>query len=290
MTRSKALLIYHICVVLWGFTSILGKLISFEAMSLVWWRLAIVSGSLSVFYAFFGRKSLKTNRKHLAAFFGIGLIIAIHWVALYGAIKVSNIAITMVSFSSISFFSALIEPVVFKRRIRVSELTIGALVMVGIWFIAQSTEGSLLGYLLGIIAAFTASLFSVINGKMIEKASSKTITYYELLGALIWMSLYMPFSGITADYVFSPSGMDLFWLAILSILCTAVPFLLSIQTIRVLGPFTINLIINLEVIYAIVIGFLIFGESEQMSTSFYIGAFLIILLIIFNGYLKRRTF
>lgn len=297
MTRNKALILLHLCVFLWGFTAILGKLITFDSISLVWWRLVIVNISLAL-VLFFRRKKMQFRLDSLGKISLVGLVVAVHWMAFYSGIKLSNISITMIAFSSGTFFTALIEPIIYKRKISWNEVLIGLAIILVISYIGYGEymrslkENSLgnpnMGIIMGLIAAFTSSLFSTFNGVLIRKNNAFSISFIELISANIVLSIVMVFFFEVPDNLFSPSGEDLFWLLILGVACTAFPFIMSVEIMKKLTPFTTNLALNLESVYAIALGFIIFGESEQMTLSFYIGGVLILCLIVFNEVIKKR--
>ena len=297
MTRNKALFFLHICVLLWGFTAILGKLITYDSVSLVWWRLIIVNISLFIFLLL-RRKKVKFQTNYFLKISLVGLIVAIHWVAFYAGIKLSNISITMIAFSSGTLFTALVEPIIFKRRINWSEIFIGLAIVLVISHIGyeeymksieQNTAGNpKIGIILGLLAAFTSSIFSTINGKLIEKTNAFSISFIELISANIWVSIALYFFFEIPDNLFSPSVEDLFYLLLLGVFCTAFPFIISVEIMKKLTPFTVNLALNLESVYAIILGSLIFWKSEKMTIEFYIGGVLIFILIVLNEIIKKQ--
>ena len=166
---------------------------------------------------------------------------------------------------------------------------LGLLVIVGLYFIYQLNTANQTGIILGVIAAFLASLFTVINGKLIQDYDSEKISLYELLGGFIALGIYIILSGSTELQEFILSSPDFMWLLLLGIVCTAFAFVMSVEVMKELTPFTVSLTINLEPVYGIIMAFLIFGEEEKMSTGFYIGTSLILLAIFVNVYLKRRS-
>jgi drug/metabolite transporter (DMT)-like permease len=210
----------------------------------------------------------------------------------------ANISITMIAFSSGTFFTALVEPIIYKRKISWNEVLIGLAIILVISYIGYGEymksleENSLgnpsLGIIMGLIAAFTASLFSTFNGVLIKKNNAFSISFIELISANILLSIVMFFFFEVPDNLLSPSVEDLFWLLILGVVCTAFPFIVSVEIMKKLTPFTTNLALNLETVYAIALGFIIYGESEKMTVSFYIGGILILCLIVFNEVIKKR--
>jgi len=251
----------------------------------------IVNVSLGL-VLFFKRKTIKLELHSVWKIGLVGLIVAAHWVFFYSGIKLSNISITMIAFSSGTFFTAFIEPIAYKRKIIWNEVIIGFViicVITGIgYFEFENAINPILGIVLGVLAAFTSALFSTINGKLIEKTNAFSISFIELVSANIWVTLGMVLFFEIPDNLFSPSGNDILHLLVLGIVCTAVPFIISVEIMKKVSPFTTNLALNLESVYAIILGFVIFGETEKMTPSFYIGGIVILGLILLNEFLKRR--
>ena len=291
MTRNQAFALLHLCVILWGFTAIFGKLISYDSVSLVWWRLVVVNISLLIFM-FLARKKLILNKSVFWQLAGVGAIVGIHWLCFFGGIKVANISITMISFSSGTFFTALIEPLVYKRKLNWNEIIIGVLIMLIISIIGisefENSENPIAGILLGTMAALTSALFSTFNGKLILKSNAFTISLMELIFAFVLVSIGLFVFFPVPENLLTPSSIDIWYLLLLGVVCTAFPFIASVEVMKKLSPFSVNLAVNLEVVYAIILGYFIFGENEQMTPTFYICSAMIFLLIIFNEILKRQ--
>ncbi|MEN8929230.1 MAG: DMT family transporter [Flavobacteriales bacterium] len=291
MTRNQAFLLLHLCVFLWGFTAILGEAISFDSVSLVWWRLIIVNISLLIFMVLTRRK-LILNKFIFWKLAGVGAIVGLHWLCFFGGIKVANISITMISFSTGTFFTALIEPIVYKRKLNWNEVIIGLLIIVIISFIGvsefENSENPVAGIFLGSMAAFTAALFSTFNGKLIQKSNAFTISLFELIFAFALVSVGLFIFFDVPENLLTPSSQDIWYLLLLGVVCTAFPFIASVEVMKKLSPFSVNLAVNLEVVYAIILGYFIFGEKEQMTPTFYICGILIGVLIVFNEVLKRN--
>ena len=291
MTRNQAFALLHLCVFLWGFTAILGKLISYDSVSLVWWRLIVVNISLLIFM-FLARKKLILNKSVFWQLAGVGAIVGIHWLCFFGGIKVANISITMISFSSGTFFTALIEPLVYKRKLNWNEVIIGVLIMLIISIIGisefENSENPIAGIFLGTMAALTSALFSTFNGKLILKSNAFTISLMELIFAFVLVSIGLFVFFPVPENLLAPSSIDIWYLLLLGVACTAFPFIASVEVMKKLSPFSVNLAVNLEVVYAIILGYFIFGEKEQMTPTFYICGIMIGVLIVFNEVLKRK--
>lgn len=291
MKKTTALVLLHIIVLLWGCTSILGELISYNSVVLVWWRLIIVCITLSIYYLFSNNK-LSCDKKLFFKLSITGAVVGIHWLFFYGGIKVSNISITLIALSSITFFTSLLEPLLYKRKLNLQEVGIGICIVLTITLIGyrsmDTIENSFTGMFYGISAAFTAAIFSTVNGKLVKESNAFTITYIELFAALICVSIGLFVFSEVPKKLLSPSIRDLSYLLLLGILCTAVPFLVSVEIMKKLTPFTVNLSLNLETVYSIVLAYFIFNETEKMTLEFYIATIIILLLIILNELSKKR--
>ena len=220
--------------------------------------------------------------------FLVGFIIAAHWIFFFEAIKQSNVSVTLAALATASLFTALLEPIFFKRKLHWYELILGGTVILGLYFIFRFETENGLGILLAIIAAFLASLFTVINGRLIRKYDSTRISFYELSGGVIAITLYFLIFKPEKFPNFEMSGTDAFYLLLLGSICTAFAFVASVKVMEELTPFTVSLSINLEPVYGIVLAYLIFGEEEKMSLGFYGGSLLILSSLFLNVWLKKR--
>lgn len=285
-SSAKSLFLLHFIVIIFGFTGILGKLISIESAQLVWYRMFFGTIVL-VIYLSARKKSLILKKEGRIQTLFTGIIIAAHWITFFEAIKLSNVSITLAALASASMFTAFLEPLFFRRRLSGQEIFLAAMVIAGLYFIFQFETENSIGFFVGLISAFLASLFTVINGKLIQKYDANRISLYELGGGAIAISLYLLFSGKEfPDFQLSYSNW--LWILILAILATAFAFVVSVEVMKELTPFTVSLSINLEPVYGIILAFLIFGEEEKMSFGFYIGTLTILAAIFINEGLKRR--
>ncbi|MEW7279115.1 DMT family transporter [Aquimarina sp. 2201CG1-2-11] len=284
----------HFIIFIWGFTAILGELITIEALPLVWYRMLLASGFIYLFI--FAKKiSLKVSRKLFFILFSAGTIIALHWIAFFAAIKVSNVSITLSVLSSGAFFTSILEPIFYKRKLIWYEVVFGILVIVGLYIIFKVEGDYTLGILYALFAAFTSSIFSLINGKVAQQYDSSMISFYELLSGVISLSLYilvmMLFTQEKNEIVvsfFQMSTSDWVFLFLLASVCTAYAFIGSVHVMRYLSPYTVMLTTNLEPVYGILLAFIIFGESEKMNPQFYYGALIILGTVLLNGIFKNR--
>ncbi|KAA3647382.1 MAG: EamA family transporter [Bacteroidetes bacterium] len=287
LLQNKSLWLLQLVVLIFGFTAILGKLISLDSQALVWYRMFFAFLSL-IAYALIKGKKLQMPLQGFVWSILTGVVVAAHWIFFFEAIKQSNVSVTLAALSSASIFTAFLEPLFFKRRILPYEILLGLIVISGLYFIYQINEANEIGIILGLISAFLASLFTVINGKLIKKFDSTRISIYELLGGTIAISIYLFFKDKLSLINFEMDTLDLFYLLILAIICTAFAFVASVEVMKELSPFTVSLSINLEPVYGIILAFLIFGEEEKMSFGFYIGTVLILLGIFLNIWIKHR--
>ena len=277
---KQALIKLHISVFLAGFTGILGVLIHLNEMTLVWYRIMITVVSLSVLFAL-TKKSTRIPKQQAVRFFLIGTLIALHWVAFYGSIKLSNVSIGLVCFSATGLFTALLEPLLVTKKLQWVELGLGLLSLLGIYLIFHFDERYQTGILVGIISAFLAALFSVLNKKQVADAEPTVMMLYELTGGLVILTLLMPvYAFFFPEISIVPTLSDWCWLLVLSWLCTIVAMQLMLDSLKKVSAFTQNLSLNLEPVYAIIMAFILFDENKYLSSSFYFGVGLIILSVV----------
>ncbi len=287
--KNRYLLLLHFVVLIFGFTAILGKLITVSSDVLVWYRMGIASFCLYLF-TIIKKDKVKIDKKGKGLSFATGFIVALHWILFFEAIKQSNVSITLAALSSASIFTAFLEPLIFKRKLFFYEILLGLIVISGLSFIYKVELDAGLGLTMGICSAFLASLFTVLNGKLIKKYPALNISTIELFGGFIAISLYLFIFGTRDANAFLLHSTDLIWILILAIICTAFAFVASVEVMKELSPFTVSLSVNLEPIYGIIMAYFIFKDSEHMSMGFYIGAFCILLAIFLNVFIKYWKF
>lgn len=286
--KLKNYLLLHLVVFIWGFTAILGALISISAIALVWFRMILAVGFI-VCYFLVTKKSFKVTKKSSLLFLLSGVIIAVHWITFFKAIKVSNVSVTLVTMSTGAFFASLLEPLFFKRKIKGIEIFLGLIVVGGIYIIFNFESTYLLGIIYALISAFLSALFAVFNGLLIKKYNANTISFYQLLYGVLAVTLYLIFTNSFSVSFFILPKTDWIYLFILSSICTAYAFITSVKVMKYLTPYTVMLTINLEPIYGIILALFIFGEKEQMKPEFYFGAFIVLLVVILNGIIKNSS-
>ncbi len=284
--KNKNLLLLHFIVFIWGWSPILGKLISVQAFQLVWFRILITIITVSV-YLIFTKQNLKVSRKDFLILIGIGAVIAFHWFCFYNAIKISNVSVTLVAFATGTLFTSVIEPIFFKRKIIRYELIFGMIIIGAIAMIFKVETRYAWGIIFGMLAALTSSFFTVINGLLIRRIPSPVITIYELSGGFFALTLYLLFAGKFNYEFFEISTRDWAWLSLFSIVGTAFPFIASVNLMKKISPYTITLTVNLETIYGIIFAYFIWKKDESMTPGFYLGTLIILATIFGNGLLKN---
>ena len=292
MQKDKDLSSYlhlHLIVFIWGFTAVLGALISIDALPLVWYRMLF-----AVFFMFlyirWKKIPLALPPKTVLRFLLAGIVIALHWYTFFEAIKVSNISVTLACLSTGAFFTSILEPIFFKRRIVLYEVLFGIIVIAGLYLIFQVEVNYIKGIILALTSAFLSASFSIINGKFAKQYDSSIISFYEIVGGVLFFSLVLLVTGSFSLSFFNLSLNDFLWLLVLSSVCTAYAFIASVGVMKYLTPYTVMLTINLEPIYGIILALIVFGDKEKMNSQFYIGALSILSTVILNGVLKRKVF
>ncbi|WP_274476355.1 DMT family transporter [Mangrovimonas aestuarii] len=286
--KLKNYLHLHFLVFIAGFTAILGELITIKAIPLVWYRMTIAMVLMGMFI-WFSKTKVKIPKSAIVRLAGAGIIIALHWITFFGAIDVSNISITLAMFSSGAFFASLLEPLIYRRKIIWYEILFGILVITGVAIITHSELHYALGIVLGIVSAFLSSLFAVLNGKFLEKYNATTISFYEFISGVAFISIFLMFysEGFSTNF-FKISYADFGYLFILASICTAYAFIASVYVMRFISPYTVVLTYNLEPVYGIILAILLFPEKEKMSVDFYFGAGIVITVVMLNGLIKNR--
>jgi len=284
--KLKNYLHLHFLVLIAGFTAILGELISINAIPLVWFRMSI-AGVLMLLFIVIKKKSLKVPLKAVVRFSIAGIIIALHWITFFAAIKASNISITLAMFSTGAFFASLIEPLFYKRKIIGYEIIFGVIVIAGVVLITQTELHYLLGIALGISSALFATLFAVLNGQFVKNYKASVISFYEFVSGVLFISIFIALTdGFDASY-FQLTASDWTYLIILASICTAYAFIASIHVMKHITPYTLVLTYNLEPIYGILLAVIIFPQTETMQPLFYLGAGLIISTVLLNAVFKN---
>lgn len=284
----KALIQLHVAVFLAGFTAILGKLITLNEGLLVWYRLLITVVTLGGIL-WYKKQLQRITFSGLLKIFGVGVIVAIHWVTFYGSVKYANVSVGLVCFSATGFFTAFFEPLILKRRIALIEVLLGLIAISGIYIIFDFHPQYKLGIIFGIISAVGSAIFPVFNKRLLLVYSPKTLTLYELGGGLLALTVLVPFylMQFPAAY-YLPHLSDWLWLLVLAWLCTVLSFDLQLNALKKISAFTATLTYNLEPVYGIILAFIFFKENEQLNPQFYIGVLLILLAVVLQMFRVRR--
>ena len=283
---NKHYLLLHLIVFIWGFSPVLGRFITADAWQLVWFRV-LISALVTFFYILISKQSLAVTKKQFLRLSGVGLIIMVHWLAFYGAIKVSNISITLVAFSTGTLFSSIVEPILYKRNIRMYEVIIGLIIIGAIALIFSIETRFWLGIVLGMFAALTSSIFGVINGLLVKTIKPAIISFYELFAAFIGLTIVLAIMQNFTTTFFTLDNNSIIGLLILSLVCTVFPFIASVNLSKYISPYTIVLTVNLETVYGIIWAILFYKENNEVKPTFYIGVCIILFAIFLNTYLKK---
>lgn len=277
---KKAFIQLHAAIFLAGFTGILGRLIELNEALLVWYRMMFASIALLILF-FSTKKISKTIFHDAMLLMGIGGIIALHWVAFYGSIKYANVSVSLVCFSAIGFFSAILDPLISRRKFEWMELLLGCMVIIGIYLMFHFDPRFRIGILFGIISSLLAAIFPILNKKMMQKHQPETITLYEMSGGFLILTVLLPFYlTYFPTQQMLPTSADFLWLLVLSLFCTVLAFNLSVRSLSKISPFTVNLSFNLEPVYGIALAFIFFKEYKEVGLSFYIGIAIIFLTVV----------
>ncbi len=279
----------HFCVLLWGFTAILGKLISLPALALVWWRMLIVVGVLAALpWVWRGLRAMPARL--VLAYAGIGILVALHWLTFYGAIKLANASVAATCIALAPVFLALIEPLLARRRFDWRELGIGVAVVPGVACVVGAVpSGMRLGIAIGIVSALLVALFGALNKRLVEQAAPLSVTCVELGAGVVFLGLLaLVWPGGTATFT-PPAGTDAWLLLVLALACTLLPFALSLVALRNLSAFSAQLAVNLEPIYAVVLAIVLLDEQRELGAAFYAGVAIIVGAVFVHPLLARRA-
>ncbi|NME67123.1 DMT family transporter [Flammeovirga aprica] len=277
----------HIIVFVWGFTAILGVLIELDSFQLVFYRTLIAAISMGIFMKFKGW-DLKVNWKEAFKLLFTGGLVASHWILFFASAKISKVSVCLAGIATTALFTSLLEPLLTKSSIKPYEVVLGLFVIVGLYIIFQFEFDHALGLSLSLCAAFVGSLFSVLNGNYVKTISSPKITLYEMIGGCITAFICLPFLSDSPTLLAVPSTLDIIYLLILAVICTTIAYAVCVEIQKSLSAFQVNLTVNLEPIYGIILALLFFGEEETMTPGFYVGAGIILLSVLSYPFLKQN--
>lgn len=287
-TPTRAWLQIHFCVVLWGFTAILGKLISLHALPLVWWRMLLVAATLLVVRRFWvGLRQM--HPRLIAAYAGIGVLVALHWLTFYGSVKLSNASVAATCMAFTPVFISFIEPFVVGRRFVARELILGIAVVPGVALVVGGTPTNMhLGIAVGALSAFFVAIFASLNKRYIADSNVLTVTGVEMAAGVLFLTAIAPL--LPAEGMFALPGMrDAVLLVVLAMMCTLLPFALSLVALRQLSAFAATLAINMEPVYSIVLAIILLGEQRELDPSFYLGVAVILVIVFAHPWLSSRA-
>lgn len=295
--EKQAIVNMHIATFLFGMTAILGKLISLNEFNMVWHRMLIAS-VLFMFFPKFFQVLKNTSRKTILIFLANGIIVAIHWLTFYGSIKIyNNASLTLACFGSVSLFAAILEPLILKKKFSKSEIILGLFVLFGLVLLAKANPendfslGSnyIKAIIIALISAFLAVIFTIFNKKYIGDNDPNVVTWAQMFGGFIFLSICLPFVLKTGyAFEFIPSKLDILWLVILGFLCTNIAFALEMKALKQISAFTSSMILNLEPLYGIIAAIVIFKENETLNNWFYLGAIIIIISVFVHAYISKK--
>jgi drug/metabolite transporter (DMT)-like permease len=291
MTSSSDYFKLHFIVFLWGFSAILGKLVTVPAMELVFFRSIFAAIGMGI-VIWTMKGSFHVQRNDLINLLLIGFVVALHWLAFFGSARVSNVSVSLVGFATNSLWAALLEPWFNKTKFKKYELVLGLVVIIGLYIIFSFDFQYQAGLLLGIFAGFTSALFGVFNSRMVKRVSARTITFYEMIGVFLATLLFLPIYKVTlaTDHVLQlvPSVMDLIYIATLAGVCSVYAYTVAVELMKRVSVFMIQLTLNLEPVYGIIMAVIIFGQQEKMNINFYIGTLVIMSAVASYPLLKKK--
>lgn len=287
MTRSQNLLLLHFIVVIFGFTGILGKEISIDSTPLVFWRMLIGFTGMMLYVLLFMRRD-RLNRQVYHKSLFVGIIIAVHWITFFEAIKQSNVSVTLATMASTALFVSLFKPLLERTRLVGYEVFLGVCTIFGLILIFGFATEHIWGIVLALISSALAALFTIINAQLVQRGSATLISTAEMASGMLVVLVFIALTG-EASSILDVSGMDWVWLLLLGLVATAFAFVASVVVMKQLSPFTVALTVNLEPVYTIILALAFYREEEFMDTGFYIGASVIVATIFVNSYLKERS-
>ncbi len=294
-TGAKDYLLLHFIVVIWGFTAILGRLISIPSVEIVFYRTLFAAFGL-FFLLKLRKRSFKLGWKEISRFLGTGLLIAAHWILFFAAARVSTVSVCLAGMATCSLWTSIIEPLSSNRKVKLFEILLSLLAIAGIVVIFNVELKYKLGLIMAIVSAALSAIFTVINANFTKRHNPYMITFYEMCGATVGTALFFPFY----TYFFTegklmlvPGNLDWIYLLILSLVCTVYAYSASVALMQRVSAFVVNLTVNLEPVYGIILALLIFGDQEEMSGGFYLGTALILISVLLypliNRILRRKA-
>ena len=292
MAQTKHYLLLHFIVLIWGFTAVLGLLISIPSVEVVFYRTLIASVALGALLLLW-QQPMVLKRSDMLSIVGTGALIATHWILFFAAARVANASVCLAGMATCSLWTSLLEPLMTGRKIRAYEVGLGLLVIVGLYVIFRFEFDHALGLTMAIGSAMLGAVFTVLNAKFTRRHNAYVITFYEMAGACLSVALFFPFYAAylseTGTLLLVPSATDWLYLLILSLVCTLYAFSVSVNLMKYVTAFAMNLTNNLEPVYGILLAVLVFGEREAMSLPFYLGTAIILLSVLAYPVIRRTN-
>ncbi|MBX2915614.1 MAG: DMT family transporter [Cyclobacteriaceae bacterium] len=289
IAKTRDYIHLHLLVFLWGFTAVLGKLISIPSVEMVFYRTLLAAIGMGAIMLLL-KKSFQISGSLLAKVLATSVIVAIHWISFFVSGKISNPSTSLVGFATCSFWAAILEPILKRKKIAAIEIALGVVVLIGLGIILTFDFKHPLGLILGVISGLTAAWFSIINSKLVHQVNAYTITFYEMLGACLLILIFMPLYiqlPMVDQLNLVPATSDWFYIAIMAWACSVYAFSASINLSKKISVFMIQLALNLEPLYGIVLALLVFGQQEVMNWQFYVGTAIVLSAVIIYPILKR---
>jgi drug/metabolite transporter (DMT)-like permease len=293
---ARAQLQIHFCVLLWGFTAILGKLITLPALPLVWWRMLLVVAALALLPRVW-RGLRRMPARLLWSYAGIGVLVGLHWLTFYGAIKLANASVAATCIALATAFTAVVEPWLARTRFRPRDLLLGLAVLPGVALVVGGVPGEMrIGIVVGTISALLVACFGSLNKRLVDSVGTNadplTVTALELGAGTLALTLLAPlmpaiFPVFAGPLLLVPGGSDAIYLLLLALGCTLLPFALSLVALRHMSAFSAQLAVNLEPVYAIVLAIVLLGEQHELAGMFYLGVAVILAAVFVHPWLSR---
>ncbi len=291
MPTTSDYLKLHFIVFLWGFTGILGKLITIPAVEMVFYRTLLAAFGMGVLILLM-RGTFRVSQRDFIRIILTGFIVGIHWLAFFLSARLANVSVSLVGFATGSLWTAFLEPLVKRQKIRYIEVAFGLMVLTGLYIIFSSDFGYSGGLLLGIFSGLTCAIFSIINSQLVQRVDSFTITFYEMTGACLIIVLFFPFyqEGWATGNILrlTPTGTDWIYILLLAWLCSVYGYSAAVQLTKRISVFLFQLTMNLEPVYGIIMAVMVFGETEKMNSNFYVGTLFILMSVLLYPLMKRR--
>ncbi|MEM6361790.1 MAG: DMT family transporter [Bacteroidota bacterium] len=289
MSTNRDYIQLHFIVFLWGFTAILGLLISIPSVELVFWRTLLAAIGLGLLLLF-RKRNFRLGYKETLKIMATGVLISSHWILFFASARVSTASVCLAGMATCSLWTSFLEPVMNNRKVKLFEVGLGLLVIIGLYIIFRFEFNYALGLFMALASAFLASLFTVINGQFIHRYNPYMITFYEMIGACLGTVIFFPVHMqvfTNGELELFPTGLDWLYILLLAWVCTVYAYSISVELMKRLSAFAVNLAVNLEPVYGIILALIVFGDKEQMQLGFYLGTGMILLSVLCYPVLNR---